>query len=103
MGVDRFLLAGHRRETYFFSIWREIDVARPATLIRRNVIVCPGGKIARCRASIRRNDKQMAALAFVPMRPVAVEEGLPDVRVYFALFPFLVAPAIAIIVIVLGC
>ena len=40
----------------------------------------------------------MAALAFIPVRPVPVEKTLRDVRFHFVLFLFRVAFAVAVIV-----
>src|SRR5258708_9388844 len=102
MCADRFHLFGYGGETDFFSIRRKIDISRPAAFIRWNVVVCSGRKIAWRRDSIRRDHKQMGALAFVPMRPVAIQEMLRHVRFHLILFFFFLAFLVALVVVVYG-
>src|SRR5260370_37246639 len=100
MRADRFDFFCYRGETDFFSIRRKIDVSRPAAFIRWNVVVCSGRKIAWRRDSIRRAHKQMGALAFVPMRPLTIQETLRHARFplipFFFFLAFLVALVVAV-------
>ena len=58
----------------------------------------PGTSLPLDGAAIGGYDKQVGALAFIPMRPVAIEKMLGDVGLHFVLFFFGVALAVAIIV-----
>src|SRR5579862_8636106 len=44
----------------------------------------------------------MAAFAFVPMRPMAIEQMFRNVRLYFVFFFFSIAFAVAIVIFTIG-
>src|SRR5256884_3095694 len=111
MAVDcvggRFFFASRRRHTRCSRDWSS-DVcssdliAWTAAFVRRNVEIRAGGKIARSRAAIGRKDKQVAALALVPVGPVAVKKVLGDVGLHLVLFFFFIALFVAVVVFAVG-
>src|SRR5439155_7279566 len=96
--ADRFHLVGDGGEAKFFAVRRKLNIAGAAAFIGRNIVVRSCGEVARSGAAIGGYDKQVGALAFIPMRPVAIEKMLGDMGLHFVLFFFGVALAVAIIV-----
>src|SRR5262249_29383227 len=86
----------------FFAVRRKSNVGRTAALIGRDIVVRSGGKVARRCAPIRGNNKEVAALPFVPVRPVPVEQMFRNVSFYFVLFLFRIALTVAVIVLAIG-
>src|SRR2546429_3098254 len=111
MAVDcvggRFFFASRRRHTRCSRDWSS-DVcssdliAWTAAFVRRNVEIRAGGKIARSRAAIGRKDKQVAALALVPVGPVAVKKVLGGGGLSFVFFFFFFALFFFVVVFFVG-
>src|SRR5262249_21265676 len=91
VGADRLDLIGYRRKANLFGIRREIDVVRATAFIGRYVVVGSGCQIAGSAAAVSRYNEQVAALAFRPVIPVAVEQVVRDVCFDFVLFFLFVA------------
>ena len=79
----RFHRIDDGREGDLFPVGRERDRVRAFALQRRHVVVGAGRQILR-RSAVDGDDEQVSALAVSPLRPVAVEQGLGDVRLDLA-------------------
>src|SRR5437016_10139493 len=92
--TDGFHFVGDCSETDFSPIGREIDISRPAPLVRWNIVVRSRREVSWRRASIGRNDRQTPTLAFLPPPAATPETVLRHVRMPRA--PFLLSVVIAV-------